>query len=60
MMPRIGHGNDELIMLVPLGIVVVVGVILYGGPMEAFEPINRIVRDVASDAMALASAWLKT
>ena len=59
-MQTIGHGNDALTMLVPLGLVVVVGVILVGGPMEAIEAIDDIVRDVASDAMTLVSAWLKS
>jgi hypothetical protein len=54
-MPRIGHGNDALMMLVPLG-VVIAGVILFGGPMEALEAINYVVRDVASEAMTLARA----
>jgi hypothetical protein len=57
---RIGHGNDALLRLVPLGVVVVVGVILYDGPMGAFEAIKNIVRDVASDAVTLVSTWLKT
>lgn len=52
-----GHGNDALMILVPIGVSVVVGVILFGGPMEAVEAINNIVRDVASEAMTLASAW---
>ena len=53
-----GHGNDALMILVPLGVAVVVGVILFGGPMEAVEAINNIVRDVANEAMTLVSAWL--
>jgi hypothetical protein len=56
-MQRIAHGNDALMMLVPLGVAVIVGVILFGGPMEAIEAINNIVRDVASEAMTLARAW---
>ena len=59
-MQTIGHGNDALMILVPLGVAVVVGVILFGGPMEAIEAINNIVRDVASEAMTLVGAWLKT
>jgi hypothetical protein len=55
-MPRIGHGNDALMMLVPLG-VVIVGFILFGGPMEAIEAIDNVLRDVASEAMTLARAW---
>ena len=53
-----GHGNDALMILVPVGVVIVVGVILFGGPREAVEAINSIVRDVANDAMTLFSTWL--
>jgi hypothetical protein len=53
-----GHGNDSLMILVPAGVAVVVGVILFGGPAEAVEAINNIVRDVANEAMTLVSAWL--
>ena len=52
-----GHGNDALLILVPVTVSVVIGVILFGGPMEAVEAINTIVRDVASEAMTLASGW---
>ena len=44
-------------ILVPIGVSIVVGVILFGGPMEAVEAVNNIVRDVASEAMTLAAAW---
>ena len=53
-----GHGNDALMILVPVGVAVVVGVILFGGPTNAVEAINNIVRDVANGAMTLVSAWL--
>ena len=53
-----GHGNDALMILVPVGVSFVVGVILFGGPTEAVEAINNIVRDVANEAMTLVSAWL--
>ena len=33
-----GHGNDSLMILVPAGVAVVVGVILFGGPTNALEP----------------------
>ena len=52
-----GHGNDALMILVPIAVSVVVGAILFGGPTEALEAINNMVRDVASEAMTLASAW---
>ena len=52
-----GHGNDALMILVPTGVAVVVGVILFGGPTNALEAVNNIVRDVANEAMVLVSAW---
>jgi len=52
-----GHGNDALMVLVPVGVAVVVGVILFGGPTNALEAVNNIVRNVANEAMALVSAW---
>ena len=44
-------------ILVPVAVSLVVGSILFGGPTEALEAINNIVRDVASEAMTLARAW---
>ena len=56
-MPRVGHGTDDTLMIVvSAGVAIVVGVILFGGPTEAVEAINNIVRDVASDAVMLARA----
>jgi hypothetical protein len=42
-----GHGNDGLMVLVPVGVTVVIGVILFGGPAEALEAVNALVREVA-------------
>ena len=50
-----GHGNDGLIILVPAGVLVAVGVILFGGPSEALEAINRIVGELVRDTMRLIS-----
>ena len=38
-----GHGNDTLMVLVPVGVLVGVGVLLAGGPMELLEASNSIV-----------------
>ena len=48
-----GHGNDSLIMLVPFGVLVGVGVMLFGGPGETLEVINRIVGDIARGAIGM-------
>jgi hypothetical protein len=52
-----GHGNDSLMILVPVGVSIVVGVILFGGPAETVEAINAMVRDLVSEALMLAAAW---
>ena len=52
-----GHGNDSLLILVSVGVSVVVGIIIFGGPTNALEAVNNIVRNVANEAMALVSAW---
>lgn len=44
-------------ILVPVGVSVVVAVLLFGGPTNALEAVNSIVRDVANEATALVSAW---
>ena len=52
-----GHGNDSLLILVSVGVSVVVGIIIFGGPTNALEAVNNVVRNVANEAMALVSAW---
>ncbi len=51
-----GHGNDALMILVPIGVLVAVGVILFGGPKEALEAVNTIVGDTARATMRVLSA----
>jgi hypothetical protein len=51
-----GHGNDGLIILVPAGVLVAVGAILFGGPVEALEAINRIVGEIARATMDVVKA----
>lgn len=50
-----GYGNDGLIMLIPAGVLVAVGVILFGGPVEALEAINTIVGDTARATIRVVS-----
>jgi hypothetical protein len=47
-----GHGNDALIILVPLSVMLVAVVILCGGPAEALDAINDVVRSVVRDVAA--------
>jgi hypothetical protein len=51
-----GYGNDSLMTVVPIIIAIVVGVILYGGPTNALEAANDLVREIVYHVMALVSA----
>jgi hypothetical protein len=51
-----GHGNDALIILVPVGVLVAVGIILFGGPVEALEAVNAIVGDTARATIKIVHA----
>lgn len=42
-----GYGNDGLITLVPIGVLLAVGVILFGGPVQTLEAINTFVGETA-------------
>ena len=52
-----GNGNDGLMMLVPVGMAVVVGVILFGGPANAVEAINEIVGGIVYDTTTMVKTW---
>jgi len=52
-----GHGNDSLLILVPVGVSVIVGVVIVGGPANALDVVNAVVRDVAHQMVAIVSAW---
>ena len=49
-----GRGNDTLLILVPIAVSVVVGVVLAGGPANAIDTLNAIVRE----AVATVRGWL--
>jgi hypothetical protein len=51
-----GHGNDGLIAFIPLGVAVVIGVILFGGPTDALEASDALVREVVYAARDVISA----
>jgi len=51
-----GYGNDSLMTVAPVAIAIVVGVILFGGPTNALEALNTLVREIVYQAMALVSA----
>jgi hypothetical protein len=53
-----GHGNDALMILVPVGVSIVIGVILFGGPMNALEAVNDLVREIVYYATEFVSALL--
>jgi hypothetical protein len=51
-----GYGNDALLILVPVGVLVAVAVILFGGPTEALNALNTIVGETARATMRVLSA----
>ena len=51
-----GHGNDAVMILVPVGVSIVVGVILFGGPAEAAGALNTLVWDIADFVMTVVNA----
>jgi hypothetical protein len=53
-----GEGHDGLMILVPLGVSVIIGTVLLGGPATALQTVNGIVRDVVHQVLSLVSAWL--
>jgi hypothetical protein len=38
-----GHGNDGLMILMVVGITLAIGVLLFGGPVEALEATNDLI-----------------
>jgi hypothetical protein len=51
-----GHGNETLMILVPVGVLVAVGIILFGGAAEALEFVDVVVGETARAAMTVARA----
>jgi hypothetical protein len=51
-----GYGNDSLMIVAPIAIAIVVGVILFGGPTNALEALDAMVREIAYQVMTLVSA----
>jgi len=48
-----GHANDGVMVLVPLGVAIVIGVILCGGPSEALDAANALLRELVHAAAGL-------
>jgi hypothetical protein len=51
-----GYGNDGLISLIPIGLLVAVGIWLFGGPSETLHRINAFVGETARVTLSLVSA----
>ena len=51
-----GHGNEALMILVPLGVLAAFAVILTGGPVEALQVVNTIVGEGVRAAMGVVHA----
>jgi hypothetical protein len=52
-----GYGNDTLMTVAPIAIAIVVGVILFGGPTNALEGVDTLVREIVHQVMTLVSAF---
>jgi hypothetical protein len=52
-----GRGNDGFLLLVPIGVSVVLAVIMLGGPANAMEFVDAVLRDVSSGLITTVSAW---
>jgi hypothetical protein len=52
-MDAAGYGNDEVMVLLPLGFAIVIGVILCGGPAEALDAANALLREIVHAALGL-------
>ena len=51
-----GYGNDGLITLVPVGVLLAVGVMLFGGPTETLHRINSFVGETARVTLSFVNA----
>jgi hypothetical protein len=52
------YGNEALVILAPVGVAIVFGVILFGGPTNALDEFYGIARDVTYESVRMVSAWL--
>ena len=48
-----GHGNDAPLILVTVGVGILVGVYVLGGPAEAFRVVNELVRSIAVEGLRI-------
>ena len=46
-MEKSGHGNDGVMVLVPIAVTIVLGVAALGGPSAALDALNRLIGSVA-------------
>jgi hypothetical protein len=53
-----GKGNETLLTLIPLGVLLVFGTWMAGGPWEALQLINSTVGSLAEAAAAAVSAMV--
>jgi hypothetical protein len=51
-----GRGNDGLMVLVSVGVLLVVGVIVFGGFTNVLEAVNTLVREIVHQATELVSS----
>jgi hypothetical protein len=48
-----GQGNDALMILVPLGAMLVVGGIVFGGPAGALHAANAFLGEIVKEALEI-------
>lgn len=53
-----GYGNDALMILVPVGVLVLCSIILFGGPAEAVDAVNTIVGEIVRATISVVSTML--
>ncbi len=52
-----GHGNDSWMIFLMIGVSMVVGTILFGGPADTVKAMNALVGDFVQEALKTVSAW---
>lgn len=51
-----GDSNDALMILVPVGVLVACGVVMFGGPTDALDAMHTFVRELAGATASVVSA----
>jgi hypothetical protein len=52
-----GHGDDGLILVIPIGVSAILAVIILGGPTNTLEWLNTMVRGISYEVVTMVDAW---